>query len=171
MTKLTIKEITAEHLVKNIPLGKIASALNQIKTNAIELDEINYVDLEAVRLISMAQVALKSEFYLDIENGVNLYDMYDEIVESCLYKLITDNVENWLVFENIVDSEINKLEAKFTSESGLNNKIGDLIDMATVTLNKVSDKKFLNSLVKTAVTNAPKELISDVKSLISNAKK
>lgn len=169
-TKITIKEIKSEHLVKNIPLGKIASALDQIKSVAVS-DEIDYVSLEAIRMISLVQVALKSEFYLDIEDTVDIYKMYDKIVELSLYNLITDSVDNWLTFENIVDREIEKIEAKHVAEMGLNSKIADLIDMATITLDKVSDKKYVNSVIKTFLTNAPKELVSEVKNAIQQVKK
>jgi len=171
MENIKINEIKADNLVKRIPLGTIVSAWEKIKLNAITLGEIDYATLEAMKAITLLQAVLKDEFYhLDFEGNENIYSIYDTIIESRVLDLLPPHVDT-TTFYSIINKEIAKVEAEWKAKSELEEKLGYLLDMAVITLDKISDKKYANALVKTFATNAPKTLITDLKSVMAQIKK
>lgn len=171
---VSIKNITKEMLVSNIRIGKFQSVIDQIKSASIINGSINYVDFEAVSKVLLVQASLKDEYIIEElqSESYDIYDIYDSILSNNIYILIFENIENLHVLENIISSELKILELEYSSE--INSKqivfeeeISELIINATNLIKKLQDKKYTNSLIKTAVTNAPKELVSDIKNIIS----
>jgi len=171
-TVLKINEITIDHLVKNIKLSRTPNAIALIKTNCIDGDIINYSDLVAIKLITLVQLSLKEDYELELTNA-DIYATYDKIVSVGLDKVIYEIVENHMMFHQIVNQEIEQIERLQFQQSKkvvLEDEFGTLIMSGANLFERLSDKKYVNSIVKTFLTNAPKDLALQLKQLAPEIK-
>lgn len=171
---LKINEIREEHLVKNISMGKMVNAVKTIIKEVKEYDGINYFDLESLKYIYLVRLSIKED---NIEIFEDIYKTYDEIMNSNVVNLIQENVDNNFDFYILLEKEVEKLEKQFDKRGTIEDNIGNLIDTLIITINKMSDKKYMNSILKTILTNTTQEnqekirlMIADIKETYKNKK-
>lgn len=180
MSKVKISEVTSDLIRENLKMGQISTVVKTIISESKELNTFNYCDFEAYKVINLLQISLIDGKQLDVGEGeVDIYQIYDEIVNTkiefenemlSIPEYIQYNIKNYFEFEEILSSTKERIEKQFDNNGMLEQQVGEFIDKITVTIDKVSDKKYTNSIIKTFLSNAPKELTLSIAGFIDKVK-